>query len=286
MPAAAAAIEHLTRTTALKDLDAFAKLVLALEPWRNSLVFIGGWAHRLHRLDPRANHLEYNPVFTRDTDIAFGRRTPLEGDIKQALQAQGFQEQLSGEFRPPVAQYNLGQENLGFYAEFLTPLAGSGEKRNGQKDATESRARIVAQKVRHLDVLLVDPWLIRCGPVFGIPLKVPMDVQVANPLCFMVQKFLIQKDRKQAKRAQDLLYIYDTLELFGAMIPVFAENWKAVIAPSLGRQSDDIRRISTETFAAVDDVIRIAARIPQDRQLDPEVLQMACQYAFGEILAD
>lgn len=64
----------------MNDLEPFAKLVQALEPWRNQLVFIGGWGHRLHRLDPRANQPDYQPVFTRDTDLAFANRAPMEGD--------------------------------------------------------------------------------------------------------------------------------------------------------------------------------------------------------------
>ena len=66
-------------------------------------------------------------MFTRDTDLAFANKAPIEGDIKAALFKQGFQEQLAGEHKPPVAHYTLGDENGGFYAEFLTPLSGSVE---------------------------------------------------------------------------------------------------------------------------------------------------------------
>ena len=69
----------------MNDLEPFANLALALNPWRGQLVFIGGWAHRLHRFDPRANKLEHQPVFTRDTDLAFANREPIEGDMKAAL---------------------------------------------------------------------------------------------------------------------------------------------------------------------------------------------------------
>jgi len=115
----------------MNDLEALAKLAQALSPWRSHLVFIGGWAHRIHRFDPRANKLEYQPVFTRDTDLAFANSAPIEGDIKVALIQHGFKEQLTGEHKPPVAHYTLGDENGGFYAEFLTPLIGSGLKRSG-----------------------------------------------------------------------------------------------------------------------------------------------------------
>lgn len=268
----------------MNDLEPFAKLVQALEPWRNQLVFIGGWGHRLHRLDPRANQPDYQPVFTRDTDLAFANRVPMEGDIKQSLFAHGFKEELSGDHRPPVAHYTLGDKDAGFYAEFLTPLVGSGRRRNGEADATVTQAGISAQKIRHLDVLLVDPWIISLGGTEGIPLPNRMDVLVANPLCFMVQKLLIQQYRPAHKKAQDILYIYDTIELFGALLGEFNSNWKACVAPSLGPLSEEVKKLGAETFAGVNDMIRDAARIPVDRALSPEEIQATCSYAFGQML--
>src|SRR5256885_16501651 len=87
------------------------------------------------------------------------------------------------------------------------------------------KAGISAQKIRHLEILLVGPWVVTAGPQNGIPLEAPVDLQGANPLCFMVQKPLIKKDRKPAKHAQDLLYIYDTISLFGHLLPLFKDCW-------------------------------------------------------------
>lgn len=268
----------------MNDLEAFAKLVQALAPWRGQLVFIGGWAHRIHRFDPRANKLEYQPIFTRDTDLAFANKAPIEGDMKGALIEHGFKEQLTGEFKPPTAHYTVGEEKGGFYAEFLTPLIGSGTKRGGAPDATMAKAGISAQKIRHLDILLVDPWVIKLDPKIGVPLPSAMDIQVVNPLCFMVQKFLIQKYRSASKQAQDLLYIYDTIELFGTLLPEFNARWEAVIKPELRGLSDDVLMAANSTFSSVNDLIRTAARIPQDRQLSPEQVQVTCQLAFAQIL--
>ena len=39
-------------------LEAFSKFIVALEPWLGEVVLVGGWAHRLYRLDPRARKLE------------------------------------------------------------------------------------------------------------------------------------------------------------------------------------------------------------------------------------
>lgn len=269
----------------MNDIDALAKLVQALSPWRAHLIFIGGWAHRIHRFSPNANKLEYQPVFTRDTDLAFANSPPIEGDIKAALIEHGFKEQLVGERKPPVAHYTLGDKNGGFYAEFLTPLIGREVKRSGEQNATMTMAGISAQKLRYLDILLVDPWTITLDPQRGISLPASMDVQVANPLCFIVQKFLIQKYRPAAKQAQDILYIYDTIELFGSLLDEFHESWKLNISPSLSESlSDTVLTLSKSTFSNINDVIRAAARIPQDRKLTPKQIQQTCLLAMESIL--
>ncbi len=270
----------------MNDLAAFSKLVQALDRWRAHLIFIGGWGHRLHRLDPRANQLPYQPVFTKDSDLAFSGQAPLEGDIRAALLDHGFKEQLAGEFKPPAAHYTLGEDTAGFYAEFLTPLTGSGYKRNREPDATLLAGGISAQKIRHLDILLVDPWVTTVGPEQGIPLEGAVDIQVVNPLCFMVQKFLIQKDRSASKRAQDLLYIHDTLQVFASLLPQFNGSWRSTVKPALdlqGGHSQAVENAAAKAFAAVDDTIRSAVRIPQDRVIDPEAFRLTCQLSFETI---
>ena len=118
----------------MNDLAALARLIQAIEQWRAHLVLVGGWAHRLYRFHPLADVPTYQPLLTRDTDLAFANQAPLEGDIKAALAKAGFTEELSSELRPPVTRYTLGNDDAGFYAEFLTPLQGSGIKRDGTPD--------------------------------------------------------------------------------------------------------------------------------------------------------
>lgn len=266
----------------MNDLEPFVQLAQALAPWSGQLVFVGGWAHRLHTLHPQANRQGHQPVFTRDTDLAFTAAEPIQGDMKAALDAGGFHEQLSGEFKPPVARYTLGKQDEGFYAEFLTPLSGSGTERTGVPDATLSMAGVTAQKIRHLDILLVDPWVVSLTPE-NSPVKERLDVQVANPLAFMVQKFLIQDHRPPQKRAQDILYIFDTIGLFGAQLDTFATAWEGTIGPALGKLRDKVLTRNEQTFSQVADDVRSAAVIPQDRKISPEEIQATCQYAFERI---
>lgn len=51
------------------ELEAFSKFIVALEPWLGEVVLVGGWAHRLYRLDPRARKLDYLPLTTLDGDV-------------------------------------------------------------------------------------------------------------------------------------------------------------------------------------------------------------------------
>lgn len=267
------------------DLASFARLVQAIAPWRVHLVLVGGWAHRLHRLHQLAGVPRYQPLTTKDTDLAFDTRAPLEGDIKSALAKAGFKEELVGDFRPPATHYALGDDDAGFYAEFLTPLIGSGVKRSGAPDATVSKAGITAQKLRHLEILLVSPWTIRVGPEQGIPLLKPLDLLVPNPTSFIVQKLLIRHERRAEKRAQDALYIHDTLELFGGALEELNRLWADVVQPQLSaKMARSALETAREAFTAVDDVLRDAARIPQDRALSPERLRAAAALALSEVL--
>lgn len=229
---------------------------------------------------------EYQSLTTKDTDLAFSTGAPLEGDIRAALEKAGFSEKLSGESQPPVTHYELSEDDAGFYAEFLTPLVGSGRKRNGTLDATVAVAGVTAQKLRHLEILFIDPWVIRIGPDKGFALPGTVNLQVANPVSFVVQKLLIQQDRKPAKRAQDVLYIHDTLELFAGALPGLKESWEKNIRPSLhARTARTAIELSASTFAGVTDTIRNAAQMAQGRNLSPERLQGLCKGALREIIS-
>ena len=77
------------------ELEPFVRLIEALEPWLEEVVHIGGWAHRLYRLDPRAQGLAYPPLTTLDSDIAVpSKMEAKETSIRDRLLAAGFQEEF------------------------------------------------------------------------------------------------------------------------------------------------------------------------------------------------
>lgn len=272
----------------MSDLADFTKLAVTLEPWRSQIVFVGGWAYRLYRYEPRAYKPEYEAVFTQDADVAYREREALAGDISEALAGAGFKEKFNGDFKPPAARYALGEEANGFYAEFLTPLTGSGKKRNKQtgefeEDATEVNGGVIAQKLRHLEVLLYAPWVVNIPAAeSGIDEEVAR-LRIPNPVSFIVQKLLIRDLRAAEKRPQDVLYIHDALELFGASIDDLVPIWKDLEGTLTDRQRKSVRDGVQDLFSEVNDTLREAAAIPSDRRPEPEEMLRLCQLGFEEL---
>lgn len=160
----------------------------------------------------------------------------------------------------------------------------SGLKRNGQPDVTAAKAGITAQKLRHLELLLVSPWRVRLANEIGVPVQSPVDVMLANPVSFIAQKILIEKHRTSQKKAQDALYIHDTLELFGGDLTRLRTLWQQEVRPTLpDKTARTVENLQREQFGTLTDVIRNAARIPQDRVLPPERIQAACAYGLEEV---
>ena len=118
-------------------LEAFSKFIVALEPWLGEVVLVGGWAHRLYRLDPRARKLDYLPLTTLDGDVAVPPKLKKEeSTVRKRLLEAGFEEEFVGEDRPPATHYHYGKGG-GFYAEFLASLEGSEYDRSGKRKATK-----------------------------------------------------------------------------------------------------------------------------------------------------
>jgi len=213
---------------------------------------------------------------------AFGAR--LEGNIAAALVKADFRKESRGEDSPPVTHYKLGNEDQGFFVEFLAPLRGSGTRRDGTPAVTTSMAGVNVQKLRHVELLLIQPWTVSLDARGTEALTTPAEVRLASPVTSIAQKLLIRNLRPPEKQAQDVLYIHDTLELFASDLESLKTEWRDRIRPMLTKsKAGSIERLSREQFGAVTEVIRAAARIPADRTLAPDRLQRACLYGLEEI---
>jgi hypothetical protein len=255
------------------DLEPFAKFVDALDPWLEQVVLIGGWAHRLYRLDSRARKLPYLPITTLDGDVAVPTKLKAEeSGVRERLLKAGFKEEFVGEDQPPATQYHYGQEG-GFYVEFLSPLIGSEYDRHGKRKATREVGGISSQQLRYIEILMLDPWRIALGEQDGYPFKPARKVLVANPTSFLAQKILIHHERDYKDRAKDLLYTHDTIELFSEHLDELQKIYRTILQSKLHRnRSAELRDAADRLFGRVTDTVREAALMATGRHLDPEAL--------------
>ena len=166
----------------MTDQASFARFIDAVRPGLSAMVIVGGWAHRLHRLHAAARPLPHPPLMTRDTDVAVGDALRRSGvDLGSRLRDAGFAVDLTGDDVPPVTRYRQGGQESGFYVEFVTPLRGSGVTRNRRPDVTTSIAGVTAQKLRYVELHMIDPWVIPLDALSGFPLSAPAAVQVTFP---------------------------------------------------------------------------------------------------------
>jgi hypothetical protein len=265
------------------DLRAFSRLVRALDPWLDRLVIIGGWAHRLSRLHPHAQALDYAPLATLDADIALpaGLLTTTPS-IRDRLRAYGFTEEFLGDDRPPATHYALRDEASGFYAEFVTPLTGGAYDRRSKRKATIQIAGVTSQQLRHIDVLLIDPWVVDFEFTGGAEER--KTLQIANPACFLAQKILIHSKRNREDRARDVLYVHDTLEVFGGRLDQLRAEWQTRVAPRLHRNhAQAVRKAPDRLFGEITDAIRNASIAAAGRDLTPESVRETCRFGLQHL---
>jgi hypothetical protein len=241
-----------------RDVDSFVRLVDALRPQLPNLVFIGGWAHRLHRLHIYAQPLDYAPLMTKDVDVA----VPIRGFPEADLRAGGF------------------------YAEFLTTLEGGEYRRDGTSDVTTKIGNVSAQKLRHLDVLLQSSWSVRLQPENGFPFSEPTEIRIPNAASYLAKKILIHGKRRAEDKARDILYIHDTIDAFGQALERLHAVWHEHVRAHLHtRAAAAVENAHVELFGRVSDVIREASIQARGtgRELSPETIRLVGELGLRQI---
>jgi len=237
----------------------FRRLVDALYPYLPDVVVVGGWAQRLFTRHPLAGSPGFVPLMTDDADVAVPLRLRRRNATLLArLEEAGFREDMKGDDKPPVTHYRLGQGE--FYLEFLAPKTGDGVRRSGERDATARVQGIVAQKLPHVDVLLVEPWTVSL-PTAGRP---DLQIRIPNAVAYLAQKILVLPDREKDKQSNDVVYVHDTLMTFADNLPALRKLWDSVKAQLTKKQVRDVGRALTALFVQADDRIRRAAIIARE----------------------
>lgn len=269
--------------TSDEDLQHFSRLIEALRPFLDDLVIVGGWACRLYRYRQDATDPPYPPIFTDDTDVAIPSTIPVRENVRDRLLAHGFTEEFLGEDRPPVTHYRIGEERSTFYAEFLTPMPGGGGRPGRPSHDTAEISGVIAQRLRHLEVLMIEPWRVRLDEHTG---NIRADVKVPNAVSFIVQKLLIHKRRSARDRAKDVLYIHDTIELFGASLDDLRVLWLESIAPELPESTvANVKRLAREVCREGSEAVGGAARDAAEtgRELTAKTILAVCDEGLSQI---
>ncbi len=269
------------------EIEPFAKFIQALDPWLDQVVVIGGWAHRLYRLDSRARKLEYLPLTTLDGDVAVPTKLkPEESTVRNRLLEAGFKEEFIGEDQPPATHYHYGEDGA-FYVEFLAPLVGSEYDRSGRRKATKEVGGVSSQLLRYIEILMISPWKLGLGEENGYPLSPKRTIQIANPTSFLAQKILIHRERDYKDRAKDLLYVHDTIELFSEHLGELRAIFTKDIQPTLhSRRTAELTGAADGLFGRVDDTIREAVLMTAGRRLDATALAETSRAGLREIFRE
>lgn len=123
--------------------------------------------------------------------------------------------------RPPLTRY---QREGGLPIEFVADLKGSATDRKGNPKEVVAVAGITAEQLRYVYPLELRPW----SPAEGVGPPVLSAVRIANPVTYLFQKILVNARRQPPKDGNDLLYIADTVDMFGDALTVLRDEWVAV----------------------------------------------------------
>jgi hypothetical protein len=244
----------------LPNQAGFVKIVRALGPYLDELVIVGAWCHRLLHFHPLATPPPFPPLMSEDTDVATPERLlPRSPSMGERLQAAGFRASLSGSGPVPASKFYPEDDDKGLYLEFIAPLRGAAYTRTGEPNDTLAIAGITAAKLRYVELLLFEPWKFDLTEQdgFGVGTEA-ISLQVANPASYLAQKVLAVHRRQQAaKKPKDVLYVHDTLAMFGSSFAELRAQAASVLELLPAATLREFHRLRVELFR--DDALLIQA---------------------------
>jgi len=146
---------------------------------------------------------------------------------------------------------------------------------------------VSAERLRHVDLLLACPWTVELTSADGYAVgEHPFPIKICNPASYLAQKVLALPSRRPSKRGKDILYIHDTLLLFGAAFEELQTLWMAEIRPRLAKKAlAQVLGASQQFFGDVTDLSREAANVARGagRSISAGELAAACRLGLSEV---
>jgi hypothetical protein len=216
-----------------EEVEFLYRVLNIVQSYLQDLILIGGFASLLYRFHGNAAPLDIPPLITYDVDLASEGEVPIRGEksIHKSLEEAGLKEELLGDHeQTTVRYYPLKETNSAYYVEFLSPLLGSGTKRNGRSDLTQKiQSDLLGQKLRYLDLLTLDNWKFNTSSIPDLIGQPDLIVRVPHPSMYIMQKILTLQKRQQNDRIKDCAYIYQTLSYFRNHMKLLAEDYEVLI---------------------------------------------------------
>lgn len=270
------------------DKEEFVRIVTAMRPYLDQLVIVGAWCHRLLQFHPLAMPPAFEPVMTEDADVATPDRLPARTvSLDEALTAGGFKARLSGDGKLPVTKYYPNNDGNGLYIEFVTQLQGSGYTRGGGLNDILAVSGVTAQRLRHVDLLLFEPWELELSRERGFDVGDALVVRVANPASYLAQKVLtLRKRSTSTKQAKDALYIHDTLTMFGTAFTALRDEAGRVLerlAPTTRRKFHELRAALFQDKTLMIGAERTAAATGRASSPSAATIAMVCAVGLEQI---
>ena len=272
------------------DQEELVRIVTAMRPYLDQLVFVGAWCHRLLQFHQLATPPAFEPLMTEDADVATPDRLPPRTvSLDTALKEGGFRARLSGDGNRPVTKYYPNGDENGLYIEFVSQLQGSGYTRDGEPNDVVAVSGVTAQRLRHVDLLLLEPWELELSKQRGFDVGAEaLVVRVANPASYLAQKVLTLRKRKPAKQPKDALYIHDTLTMFGSSLDALRQQAGRVVdrlAPKTRREFDALRAALFQDKSLMVGAERIAGATGRANAPSAATIAAVCTVGLERIFA-
>ncbi len=218
----------------MKDEMQFLYRVLdTIQAYLQDIILIGGFASLLYRFHEEATQIDSHYLITYDVDLAAEGKIPVRGDnsIHDLLEKAGLERKLEGNFEEPIVKYYPTEiKESKYYVEFLSPLSGSGTKRNGKPDLIETIQKdLSAQKLRYLDLLMKNTSKVHTSSISDLQEQPDLIVRIPDPSMYIMQKILILKERGPTDRNKEYAYIYQTLTCFRKHLKSLAGRYEVLI---------------------------------------------------------
>ena len=184
--------------------EAFARTVLALQPYAGDVVFIGGWIHALYLAEANASD---RPVRTEDIDVTLPH-TLLAGDRPTLLElavAARFEVQ---EFGAASGVFEIFQQDRDGTVIELDLLTESPDPRTPVE--IEGQHGLMVHGYPGQQVFLENARWMSVGPDIHPLLDPPCRIRVPTIAAYMLGKALSSASRTRlSKQAKDLVYLYE-----------------------------------------------------------------------------